>query len=110
MASRLRKGDTVQVISGKDKGKTGTLLRVLEDEGKVVVEGINVVKRHTKPSPRAEKGGIVTKELPIFASKVALLDPKTNKPTRVRFEVKEGKKVRVATKSGETVAYPKAGK
>jgi len=110
MSARLRKGDTVQVISGSDKGKTGTIVRVLEDEGKVVVQGIHVVKRHMKPSPRAEKGGIVEKELPIFASKVMLLDPKTNKPTRVRFEVKEGKKVRVATKSGETVAYPKAGK
>jgi large subunit ribosomal protein L24 len=97
--NRLRTGDRVRVISGKDKGKEGRVAKVLLEDGKVVVEGINVVKRHEKPSPRNPQGGIVTKEAPIFASKVMPIDPETGKPTRVKIKVVDGKKTRVA-KSG----------
>lgn len=110
MAARIRQGDMVYVISGKDKKKTGKVLKVIADENKVVVEGLNVVKRHTKPSPRNEQGGIFTKEAPMDQSKVMLIDPKTGKATRIKFkEDDKGNKVRVA-KSGEVIAYPEAGK
>jgi large subunit ribosomal protein L24 len=106
MLARIRKGDTVIVISGEDKGKTGTVMRVLAEEGKVVVSGINLVKRHTRPSPRAQQGGIIEKEAAIFASKVMPIDPKTGKGTRVRTETDDkGNKVRVA-KSGEHIPAP----
>ena len=102
MAARIRQGDTVIVISGKDKGKTGKVKRVLQEDGRVVVEGVNLVKRHTKPTPRNPQGGIVEREQAIFASKVMPVDPKTGKGTRVRIKVLEGgKKVRIAAKSGE---------
>jgi large subunit ribosomal protein L24 len=101
MAARLRKGDTVVVISGKDKGKTGKVARVLVEEEKVVVEGINLVKRHTRPTPKLQQGGIIEKEAPIYASKVMPVDPKTGKGTRVRFKTEGNKKVRIAVKSGE---------
>lgn len=106
MLARIRQGDTVIVISGNDKGKTGTVTRVLAEEGKVVVSGIALVKRHTRPSPRAQQGGIIEKEAAIFASKVMPIDPKTGKGTRVSTKTDEkGNKVRVA-KSGEHIPAP----
>ena len=102
MAAKIKKGDTVVVITGKDKGKTGEVLKVLVEESRVVVQGINQVKRHEKPSMRSA-GGITTKELSIHVSNVALADPKSGKATRVGFAVKEGKKVRIAKRSGEAV-------
>ncbi len=104
MAARIRQGDTVVVISGKDKGKTGKVKRVLAEDGRVVIEGVNLVKRHMRPTPRNPSGGILEREQPIAASKVMPVDPKTGKGTRVRFETLEnGKKIRVAVKSGEEI-------
>ena len=104
---KIRKGDKVQVISGKDKGRIGTVLSVLQAEAgsSVIVEGINVKKKHVKPNPQREQpGGIVPKEAPMPACKVALLDPTTNKPSRVGVKLLEdGKKVRVFRSSGEVV-------
>jgi large subunit ribosomal protein L24 len=109
MAARLRKGDTVVVISGKDKGKTGKISRVFAEEGKVTVEGINLIKRHMRPTPRNPQGGILEREQPIFASKVMPVDPKTGKGTRVRFKKDDkGHTVRVAVKSGEVIQNAKA--
>jgi large subunit ribosomal protein L24 len=104
MAARIRQGDSVVVISGKDKGKTGKVKRVLHEEGRVVVEGVNLIKRHTRPTPRNPSGGIVEREQAIAASKVMPVDPKTGKGTRVRFKTLEnGKKIRIAVKSGEEI-------
>ncbi|MGA7122481.1 MAG: 50S ribosomal protein L24 [Polyangiaceae bacterium] len=104
MSSRIRKGDTVLVISGKDKGKTGKVMRVLSEDDRVVVEGINLVKRHVRPTPRDPSGGILEREQPIYACKVMPVDPKTGKGTRVRFKsLEDGRKVRVAVKSGEEI-------
>jgi large subunit ribosomal protein L24 len=108
MARKIKKGDKVVVIAGAHKGSTGTVTRVLPEFDQVVIEGVNRVKRHMKPSPRMPEGGIVEKDRPIHVSNVALVDPQTNKPTRVRFEVKEGKKVRVAVKSGSVIADAQA--
>ena len=102
-AAKIKKGDNVVVLSGKDKGKTGTVSLVMPKEGKVVVEGVNVATRHRKPSQANPQGGIERREAPLHISKVAVADPKSGKPTRVRFEQKDGKKVRVAVKSGETI-------
>jgi large subunit ribosomal protein L24 len=102
-AAKIKKGDSVVVRSGKDKGRTGTVLQVLPKEGKVVVAGVNVAVRHRKPTQVNPQGGIERREAPMAISKVALADPKDGKPTRVRFETKDGKKVRVAVKSGETI-------
>ena len=103
MAARLRKGDTVVVISGKDKGKQGKVARILEEDGKVVVEGINMIKRHTRPNPKNQQGGKITKEAPIHASNVMPVDPSTGKPTRVKVQAGEdGKKIRVG-KSGAAI-------
>jgi large subunit ribosomal protein L24 len=103
MAARVRTGDTVIVISGKDKGKTGKVKRILVDEDRVVVEGINMVKRHTRPTPRNPSGGIIEREQPLHACKVMPVDPKTGKGTRVRMKTLEnGKKVRIA-KSGDEI-------
>jgi large subunit ribosomal protein L24 len=103
MSARLRKGDNVVVISGRDKGKTGKILRVVAEEDRVVIQGINLVKRHSRPTPRNPSGGIVEREQAIHASKVMPVDPKTGKGTRVRVKVLEGgKKVRIA-KSGEEI-------
>ena len=100
---KLKKGDKVIVIAGKDKGKTGEITKVLVKESKVLVSGINMVKRHTKPS-QENAGGIISKEMPIHISNVAFVDPKTSKPTRLGVKVdKDGHKVRVAKKSGEVV-------
>jgi large subunit ribosomal protein L24 len=100
----VKKGDKVVVIAGKDKTKSGTVLAVFPSEERVLVEGVNIVKRHTKPNPANPDGGIIEKEAPIHVSNVALADPKSGKPTRVNHKVLEdGKKVRVAIKSGETI-------
>jgi large subunit ribosomal protein L24 len=102
--ARLQKGDTVVVISGKDKGKTGKVMRLFKDTDKVIVEGINLVKRHMKPNPRMQQGGILEREQPLAACKVMLADPKTGKGTRVRTKTDDkGTKVRVAVKSGEEI-------
>ncbi|RGP40988.1 50S ribosomal protein L24 [Altererythrobacter insulae] len=102
-AAKIKKGDSVVVLSGKDKGKTGTVTQVMPKDGKVLVEGVNVATRHRKPSQANPQGGIERREAPMHMSKVAVADPKDGKPTRVRFEEKDGKKVRVAVKSGETI-------
>ena len=102
-AAKIRKGDTVVVLSGKDKGKTGEVVRSMPKESKVVVSGVNVHARHRKPSQTNPQGGIERKEAPLHVSNVAIADPKTGKPTRVRFEERDGKKVRVAAKSGELI-------
>jgi large subunit ribosomal protein L24 len=102
-AAKIKKGDTVIVLSGKDKGKQGEVTRAIPRDGKVVVSGVNMMARHRKPSQTNPQGGIDRIEAPMHISKVAIADPKTGKPTRVRFEVKDGKKVRVAVKSGETL-------
>ena len=102
-AAKIKKGDSVVVLSGKDKGRTGTVQQVLPKDGKIVVEGINVVARHREPSQQNPQGGIDRFPAPMSISKVAVADPKDGKPTRVRFEEKDGKKVRVAVKSGETI-------
>ncbi len=102
-AQKIKKGDRVVVLSGKDKGKTGEVVRAMPKEMKVVVSGVNVHARHRKPSQLSPQGGIERKEAPLHVSKVAIADPKTGAPTRVRFEVRDGKKVRVAAKSGELI-------
>ncbi len=101
-AAKIKKGDSVVVLSGKDKGRTGTVLQVLPKDGKVVVEGVNVATKHRKPTQVNPQGGIERVPAPMAISKVAVAD-KDGKPTRVRFETKDGKKVRVAVKSGETI-------
>ena len=102
-AQKIRKGDKVVVLSGKDKGKHGEVTKSMPKEGKVIVAGVNVAARHRKPSQANPQGGIERREAPMHVSKVALEDPKTGKPTRVRFEERDGKKVRVAVKSGELI-------
>ena len=102
-ASKIRKGDTVVILSGKDKGKTGEVIRSMPKDNKVLVSGVNVAARHRKPTQTNPQGGIERKEAPMHVSKVAIADPKSGKPTRVRFEERDGKKVRVAAKSGELI-------
>jgi len=102
---KIRKGDRVKVIAGRSKGKIGDVLRVLPTEQRVVVAGVNVIKRHTKPS-RTGEGGIIEREAAIHVSNVALLDPKSseNKPTKIGFKfLEDGRKVRFARASGETI-------
>lgn len=104
MAAKIKSGDTVVVITGKDKGKSGQVLQVLPAENRAVVRGVNLVKRHQKQSAQSQ-GGIVSKEASIHVSNLAIADPKDNKPTRVGFSVlKDGTKVRVAKRSGDTIA------
>ncbi len=102
-AAKIKKGDEVIVLSGKDKGRTGTVSQVLPKEGKVVVQGVNIATRHRKPTQANPQGGIERREAPMHIAKVAVADPKDGKPTRVRFEQRDGKKVRIAVKSGETI-------
>jgi len=102
-AARIKKGDEVVVLSGKDKGRKGTVSKVMPKEGKIVVDGINVMTRHRKPSQANPQGGIDRSPAPLAICKVAVADPKDGSPTRVRFEERDGKKVRVAVKSGETI-------
>ena len=102
-AAKIRKGDQVVVLAGKDKGKTGEVIRSIPKDNKVVVSGVNVHARHRKPSQLNPQGGIERKEAPLHVSNVAIADPKTGAPTRVRFEERDGRKVRVAAKSGELI-------
>ncbi|HTV68102.1 MAG TPA: 50S ribosomal protein L24 [Rhizobiaceae bacterium] len=100
---KIRKGDKVVVLSGKDKGRTGEVLRVMPKDDKAVVRGVNQVRRHQKQS-QSQEGGIITKEAPIHLSNIAIADPKDGKPTRVGFQIqKDGTKVRVAKRSGEVI-------
>ena len=104
MAAKIRKGDRVQVLTGRDKGKRGEVLAVMPTENRALVQGVNVVKRHRKPQGLNQPGGIQEKEAPIHLSNLALIDPKSDKPTRVGFRLLEdGKKVRVAKPSGEVL-------
>lgn len=102
-AAKIKKGDSVVVLAGKDKGKTGTVSSVNPTTGKLVVDGVNVMARHRKPSQENPQGGIDRIPAAMPACKVAVADPKDGKPTRVRFEERDGKKVRVAVKSGEVI-------
>ena len=99
---KIRKGDTVVVLAGKDKGRTGEVVTVMPKDDKAVVRGINMIRRHQRQS-QSQEGGIISKEAPIHLSNLAVADPKDGKPTRVGFEVKDGKKVRVAKRSGATI-------
>ncbi|MBW0144490.1 50S ribosomal protein L24 [Sphingomicrobium clamense] len=102
--AKIKKGDTVVVLSGKDKGKSGSVTKVMPKEGKLIVEGVNIITRHKKPTQMDPNGGLEQREAPLYVSKVALADPKDGKPTRVRIEAdKDGNKVRVATRSGEKI-------
>lgn len=103
MAARIRQGDQVVVISGRERGKTGTVLEVRPKDERVVVEGVNIRKRHTRPRPPEDPGGIIEFPGPMHLSNVAHIDPVDKRPTRVRTEVVGGKKVRVAVRSGEHI-------
>jgi len=103
---KIRKGDQVVVTTGRDKGKQGEVLRAMPKDNKVVVQGVNMVKRHTRPS-QTNAGGIISKEAPIDVSNVALIDPETGKATRVGYKVVDGEKVRVAKKSGKVIPVKK---
>ena len=103
MAAKIKKGDRVEVLTGRDKGKKGDVLKVFPAENRAIVQGVNLVKRHQRQTPQ-EQGGIVTKEARIDLSNLALLDPKDNKPTRVGFKMlNDGRKVRVSKRSGEVI-------
>jgi large subunit ribosomal protein L24 len=96
------KNDVVKVLTGKYSGKTGKVLKVFPDQQRLIVEGVNIIKRHTKPSQKNQKGGIVEKESSIHISNVMVIDPKTNEPTRIGYKfIEDGSKVRVSKKSGE---------
>ena len=97
---KIRVGDKVQVIAGKDKGKQGEVLQILRKENRVIVEGVNVVTKHVKPSQMDPEGGIVTREAPIHVSNVAIYDEKAKTISKVKYEIVDGKKVRITKKSG----------
>lgn len=99
----VKSGDNVVVISGKDKGKKGRVLAAYPKTGRVLVEGVNMVKKHTRPNANNPQGGIVTQEAAIHASNVMIADPKTGEPTRIGSKIVDGKKVRIAKKSGEVL-------
>lgn len=99
---KIKKGDKVVVLSGSSKGTKGSVLKVYPEKGKAIVEGVNKIKKHTKPNAENPQGGIVETEAPIYVSKLALVDS-NGKPTRVGYEVKEGKKVRIAKKTGKQI-------
>lgn len=99
----VKKGDKVMVISGKEKGKTGTIIAAFPKKDRVLVEGLNIVKKHMKPNQASPQGGIVNQEASIHVSNVMLIDPKSGEPTRVGYKVEDGKKIRVAKKSGESI-------
>lgn len=104
MSLRIKAEDEVIVIAGKDKGKTGKVLRVDRANDRVVVEGLNMVKRHQRAMPGStQPAGVIEREAPIHVSNVALIDPKTRKPTRTGVEVRDGKRVRVSKRSGEVI-------
>lgn len=100
---RIKKGDNIIVISGKDRGKTGQVVKAMPKDGKVVVDGVNIRKRHQRPKKQGQKGQIVELAAPINVSNIALIDPKTKKPTRVGSKTEGGKKVRVSKKTGTVV-------
>jgi large subunit ribosomal protein L24 len=103
MAARIRKGDKVIVLTGRDKGRSGEVIRVMRDEDRALVRGVHIAKRHQRQSA-SQEGGIVSKETPIHLSNLALADPKDGKPTRVGFKIlPDGKKVRVAKRSGAEI-------
>ena len=103
MKLKIKTGDTVKVIAGDEKGKEGKVLRVDREKNRAIVEGLNLVKKHTKPNAQNPQGGIVEKEASIHISNLSLIDPKTKKATRVGFEVKDGKKVRISKKSNVVI-------
>jgi large subunit ribosomal protein L24 len=104
MASKIRQNDEIIVLAGKDKGKTGKVTKVLVEDSKVFVEGVNLVKKHQKPVPQLQQaGGIIEKEAPIHVSNVAIVNPKTGKADRVGFRVEDGKKVRFFKSDNELV-------
>lgn len=99
----VKKGDKVMVISGKEKGKTGTVIAAFPKKDRVIVEGLNIVKKHMKPNQANPQGGIMNLEASVHVSNVMLIDPKSGEPTRVSYKVEDGKKIRVAKKSGNTI-------
>jgi large subunit ribosomal protein L24 len=99
----VKKGDKVMIISGKDKGKAGVILAAFPKQDRVLVEGVNIVKKHSKPSQVNPQGGIISHEAPVHVSNVMPIDPKSGEPTRVGYKTVDGKKVRVAKKSGEVL-------
>ena len=102
--AHVRKGDTVMVIAGKERGKRGKVLRVLPDKGRVIVERINMIKKHQRPTQKLRQGGIIEREGSLHLSNVMLVDPRSDKPTRVGVrELADGKKVRLARRSGEMI-------
>jgi len=101
--AKLKKGDNIVVITGKDKGKKGKIIRVLASDNKVIVEGINMMKKHQRPRKSGEKGSILNIAMPLNVSNVAILDPKTNKPSRIGSKIIGGKKVRIARKSNQEI-------
>ena len=102
MASKIKKGDKVVVLTGRSKGVSGEVLKVIKDENRAIVAGVNMVKRHTRPTQTTE-GGIIEKESTIHLSNIAHVDPKDDKPTRVSFKEIDGRKVRVSARSGESL-------
>lgn len=99
---RVVKNDTVKILGGKYRGKAGKVLKVFPKEDRVIIEGVNIIKKHTKPSQKNQQGGIIEKEASIHVSNVMVIDPKTSEPTRVGFKtLEDGSKVRVSKKSGE---------
>jgi large subunit ribosomal protein L24 len=104
MAAKIKKGDRVVVMAGRDKGKSGEVRQVIPTESRAIVAGVNLVKRHTRPSAQNAEGGILSKEAPIHLSNLAIADPKTGKPSRVGFKIlDDGRKVRVAKRSGDLI-------
>ena len=99
---KIRKGDRVMVITGKDKGKTGSVLKVLTKDNRAIVQGVNMARRHTRQTA-SQEGGIISKEMPIHISNLAHLDPKDDKPTRVGYKMEGERKVRFARRSGEVI-------
>lgn len=99
----VKKGDNVTILSGKDKGKQGKIISAMPKAGKVIVEGVNKVKRHSKPSPKVPNGGIISKEMPLHVCKVQLICPACNKPTRIAHKDVNGKNARVCKKCGEVI-------
>lgn len=99
----IKKGDTVYVNAGNDKGKTGKVLEVIVDRDRAIVEGVNIVSKHTKPNSAHPQGGIIKQEASVHISNLNLIDPKSGKATRVGYKVQDGKKVRYAKKSGEEI-------
>ena len=103
MPARVKKGDRVMCVAGNDNGRTGTVLDVMPADGRVLVEGINIVKRHTKARPPDDPGGIIEKPAPIHLSNVMPIDPSDDKPCRVRIEEKGGERIRVSARTGEAL-------